>query len=189
MAVQISQGDLIKKSWEMVKSDWMFFIVGFLVTFLVGYISLGILMGPLMVGFVMAINKKAKGETVGIGDIFNLGFSKFLPAFLAMLIVGVAYFVGIILLVIPGILVMIFCAWTIFILADSDLDAVGAIKASVALTKANFGTTFITLIVAGFIGGIGTVACYVGALVTAPMAVCMLNMAYQQLKGGTQAAA
>ena len=58
MAANISQGDLIKKSWEMVKGDLVFFIVGFLVTFLVGYVTLGILMGPLMVGFVMAIFKK-----------------------------------------------------------------------------------------------------------------------------------
>lgn len=180
MAANISQGDLIKKSWEMVKGDLVFFIVGFLVTFLVGYITLGILMGPLMVGFVMAIFKKMNGETVGIGDIFSLGMSKFVPGLVAMLVLGLGIMIGSIV-IIGGIVVGIFGAFTFQYIADKDLDGIAAIKASFGLVKANFGTAFVTLLVAGLIGGLGTVACYVGVFVTGPMALIMITLAYKEL--------
>ena len=146
-------------------------------------------MGPLMVGFIIGTQKKLKGEQAGIGDIFSLGFAKFVPALIAMIVIGFAAFVGMILLVIPGILVIFFTSLTFFILAEKDIDGIAAIKESYALVKANWKRVMIVMIVASIVGQIGTVACFVGVLITGPMAMVMLILMYNEIKGGAAPAA
>jgi uncharacterized membrane protein len=189
MAAQMTIGELVKKSWEIVKGDLAFYIVGIILVTVAGQFTGGLLMGPLMVGFIMGAQKKMKGEQAGIGDIFSLGFSKFVPALIAMIVIGLAGFIGMIILIIPGILVMFFTSLTFFVLAEKNIDGIAAIKESFALVKANWKRVLIVMIVASIVAQIGTVACIVGVLVTGPMAMVMLIIMYNEIKGGAPAAA
>jgi uncharacterized membrane protein len=189
MAAQMALGELIKKSWEVVKSDWMFYIVGFILVYIASMFTGGILAGPCIVGFIMGTNKKMKGEQVGIGDIFSLGFTKFVPSLIALIVMWIAIFIGSILLIIPGMLAAFFLSLAFFVLADKEIDGIGALKESFALVKANWKRVLIVMIVAGFIGQIGAYACGVGALITMPMAMVMMILMYNEIKGGAPAAA
>ncbi len=193
--MEVKYMDLVKESWAMVKADLGFFIVGMLIVGCVGSCTGNILTPALTVGYIMAIMKKMNGEKVAAGDIFSLGMSKFLPAFITSIIMGIAISIGSVLLIVPGIIASYTAMLALYIIADAEdkdkIDFKEVIKQAFELFKANWKVLILGSIVAGFFGSLGTIACGIGAFVTMPIGWVMMTKIYQLIRdnGAAPAAA
>lgn len=99
----------------------------------------------------------------------------------ASLIVGVAAFVGFVLCILPGIVVIFLTQYTLYYILDKDMAPVDAIKASITFTTQNLGNVLIWYIVGGLVAVVGFVVCFVGAIVTVPIALIGTAYTYKVL--------
>jgi uncharacterized membrane protein len=93
-------------------------------------------------------------------------------------------FVGYLLFIVPG-LIVAFLAWfTLPFAIDRSLRPVEALKASFSTVKNHFGDSLLAFIVQAVVAVAGVFACYVGVLVTGPLALLIQTYAYRRLSGG-----
>ena len=84
-------------------------------------VTVGILFGPLLVGYIRAVDKQQRGESFAVADVFA-GMESFLPAAIAALTSGVLIALASMLFVLPG-LALLVAGWIV----------------SVAITKSPLG--------------------------------------------------
>ena len=122
------------------------------------------------------------GREASLGTMFQ-GWDK-LQVVVATILVGIATFIGFILCVLPGIVVVIFSAFTTAFVVDQKLGGIDAIKASINLVKNNFGPAILWMLLAFLCVVVGAIACGVGLLVAIP--VVLISQAYtvRALTGG-----
>ncbi len=107
----------------------------------------------------------------------------------AAVLVGLATFVGLILLVIPGLLVMFFTSFTLFFLMDRpELGAIDAIKASFAFTKDNAGQVIVWFLLSLATWIVGLLLCGVGLIAALPIVLIGTAYTYKTLTGQSVAA-
>ncbi len=126
------------------------------------------------------------GRPLDIGMMFK--FDNVVTVILAGLIVGIAYGIGLILCVIPGIIVLFFSQFYVWFIVDKQMGAFDAIKASFALVNKNVGTMigfFLATIVAYIAGAI---LCGIGLLIAIPVIYIAQGYAYRRLQGEQVAA-
>ncbi len=132
--------EILTGSWNrMIKSENLVpLMVGALIVMIGGGLTFGILLGPLMVGYLRMCRRALDDEPLEIGQISD-GFSDFARSFVLALVIGVAALVTA-CTVIGMIAVMFFTMFAFQIIAfDEDIGAVDAIKRSFELVKANIG--------------------------------------------------
>lgn len=172
-----------KRSWDVFKDDMVLFIVAGLIVGVAGFFSLGILLPPLVIGLIRLTQKRMKGEEAAFGDVFSLGFPSFLPALLAGILIGLGVFVGMILLVIPGILVAIVTTFTFHFIAYDNDSFIDAIKNSFNLVKENFVPALLIIIIVGALNSVGGMIA-IGTLFTFPFGMVVMTVAFEELRGG-----
>ena len=175
----------LSEGWALVKDDIMTFAVAALLAGLIGTLTAGICMAPLMVGLYMMAFAKMKGEPVAIGDVFN-GFQKFGPAFVAYLIIAIPTAVislipGVGQIVAPLVYIAIGAVafYTMQLIAVSDISPVEAIQQSFEKTKDNFLMYCVAALAFSVVGSIGVIACIVGQFVTISVVVMAGALAYR----------
>jgi hypothetical protein len=141
-----------------------------------------IIQGPLMLGMFQVFRKAYKGQTVEFGDVFG-GFQKFLPAFLNGLLFYLAVGIGLVLCVIPGIVAAGFLVFWPLVLEDGAENGVDALLGSIELVKPFWLPTVLFVLVAMLVKMVGLLACCVGVLLTAPIALMAIIHAYEMLRG------
>jgi len=175
-------GRWISAGWDLIKGDWMPFVLITLVFAVVtGCIPL-VLNGPLMAGFHIACIRKMMSGKTEVGDLFK-AFNRFGPTLLACLVVTVFTFLGSLLCLIPGFVVAAMYMFTYLFIVDKKLDFWPAMQASHELVKKDyFGFTlfFVALIL---INVCGILACFLGVLVTLPLTFAAITAAYRDLVG------
>lgn len=181
----ISVEDLVKRSvteaWTLFTSDALLFLLAPIVVVLLSAISFGILSGPLTVGLIQLVRRRRRGQPGAVGDVFG-GFASFGASFVAMILLAIAFAIGTALLIVPGLLVLLFGAWTFHAMTYRGLSAFAAIEASVALVRANPLPTLVLLIVSAVLCAAGS-AVVLGALLTGPFAILMVTIGYELLSG------
>jgi uncharacterized membrane protein len=100
-----------------------------------------------------------------------------------VLIVAVASTIGMFLCILPGIAVIFFCAYAPLIALDKGVGPVEAIRRSIDLVKDNLGQVFVILLLAYAVYYVGALACYVGLLVSIPVALVVITYSYRVLEG------
>ena len=103
------------------------------------------------------------------------------PVIVASLIIGVATFVGLLLCIVPGIIVIFLTQYTLYFLLDKGLSPVDAIKASISFTTQNLGNVLIWYIVGGIVALVGFAICFVGAIVSVPVVIIGTAYTYKTL--------
>jgi len=73
----------------------------------------------------------------------------------------------------------------LYLIVDRKMSFWPASLASINLVKSNFFPFAGLMIVAGVLGYIGVIACGIGILVTLPLTVCIIAVAYRDLFGKT----
>jgi uncharacterized membrane protein len=94
--------------------------------------------------------------------------------------------VGYLMIFVVMALVLVRFYFAPFFLVDQRMSAIDAMKASWEVTSEQKLNTFLLILVSGLIGSLGTMACFVGMLLTVPMQYVMIASAYRQLVGSTE---
>ena len=200
---QLDIGGLVKKAWALLSADFALFIVSYLIAAVLASIPLvGIIIGgPLWFGFLRIIQKRYKGEPAQIGDVFQ-GFQDFSKGLITILLLVALAIVAVIPVVIVVLIlafipllgpVLAFILYLVFLLAVvtctyfvlsiaalSNVQPFDAIKQSITFGLKNFGQMILLGLVTGIVGMIGVVACGVGVLLTMPLAMTMVVIAYNE---------
>jgi uncharacterized membrane protein len=191
--LEVKFGDWIQAGFNLWKDNLGVLIVATLIAFLLSGITFGILAGPMMAGLtVIALalvdKKEPKPQS---GDVFK-GFQFFAQSFLFLLVWGLLLFV------VCGVLILIPCIgqllmlavevvvgpllmFALFLIVDKQMAFWPASLESINIAKANFFPLLALCLIAGAIGSVGIIACGVGIIVTAPIATCILAVAYREI--------
>jgi uncharacterized membrane protein len=170
------------EAWEMVKSDfWNFVLVSFLF-YLISGACTWILMGPMMCSYYYIIFKKMRGGNIDIGDIAK-GFSFFLPAFLANLVISIFTFAGIICCIIPGLIISAMYTFAYPLIIEKNLTFWDAMEESRKIIWPNIWGFLLLEIIGILIMFAGVILCFVGILVAYPIVFCVYACAYRDWVG------
>jgi uncharacterized membrane protein len=166
------------------RKDPVTHIAATLLVAIIGNVSFGLLLGPMIVGYMRLVRIQDEGGTPEIADVFK-GFDDFVPALLAGLVSGIVVAAGFMLCILPGLLIMAIMPTATYLVAVGEKDGVVAIKRAWAAVKENLVGAFLCMLVLAILGQIGAIACFVGILVTLPIAfIGMYHMARQLTDGG-----
>jgi hypothetical protein len=172
-----------ERSWSVFRRDALTYVLASALVSLLSAISLGLLAGPLCVGFIELVRRGARGEPIRAGDVFG-GFSRFGTSFLVLLLVGIAAGLGMLVLILPGLLVLLFTAFALPAVAYEQLGAVDALRRSYAIVRQHFVPTLMLLVVLSVLNSLGG-SIVIGVLVTTPLTLIAISLAFEQLAGGT----
>ncbi len=184
----INMSRWISKSWDIVFSDLgNFVLISLIYILVIAVVSTTVIgdilvIGPLTVGFYVAINKKIKGAKFEINDLAK-GFQFFVSAFLSSVIISFFIAVGFILLIIPGIVISALYMFTPLFIAEQNLDFWAAMEASRELAKKHLFDLTVFVFLLYIINFVGIILCGIGILITIPLCYTAIALAYDQLVG------
>ncbi len=169
---------IFKYSWELFVKDIVPLIVGGLIAGIVGFITLGILAGPLYGGLIkMVLRRVREQKTPEIGDIFS-AMDQFGTLFLTFLVLTILVLIGTFLCIIPGLLLATIWMYVVVYIVDKKVSMGEAMSKSKALvSQVGFGMHLVMLIIFGFISGILSIT-YIGSFVATPFIAVVVCVMY-----------
>jgi uncharacterized membrane protein len=178
-------GSVLRDSWDLFEKNALVLVLAALLATMVTIVSLGILAGPLYVGLIEVVRRAQRGEPVQVGDVFSR-FDSFVSSTLALILIGIAVCIGSLLLLAPGLLAALFSGFTLHAIAFERATAADAIKRSFHVVKGHFLQSialFVLISLAHSVGG----AVVLGLLVTIPLSIVVLTLAYQRMAPAARA--
>ena len=185
VGVKAQTGRWISAGWAMMMADPGNFALTGLIFVMVNSVASIVTQGPLQTGLHLYCTKKLFQKRAEVGDLFK-GFDYFLASFVAALLVGVFVFAGTILCIIPGLVVASMYKFTYLFILDKKMDFWPAMEASHAVVKNDYFGFTMFLIAMALINIVGALCCIVGLLVTVPMSIAAITVAYQECVGFEQ---
>ena len=199
-------GGILQKSWQIFLKNAVNYVLAALVTCIIiaitgvvasmilgrlAGIAVPVVQGPLMVGLCGIALSAARGGTPQFPSLFD-GFKKFLPGFLAALIIGIPGIIAAaagnsLISVVMGLASLAFVflfGLTYFFISDKKIDVVPALLSSQKTVMEGIGPWLVLYIIAFVINIIGAIPCGLGLLVTVPLGITMFALAYDQVTGG-----
>lgn len=178
----IHLGACLSGGWRLFKRNPVNHVVAWLLVGVVGSISAGLLIGPMLVGYIRMMAKEDRGESTQLGDLFR-GFDDFVPAFVAGLISSLVLWVGFMLCVLPGLLIAALPMVALYLVATGEGDGVAAFSRAWQVVTKNLMASFVGMLVLGMVGALGLLLCWVGVLVTGPVSMIAMYYLARQLVG------
>ena len=179
----IRQEDVVQRTlaeaWRLFTNDFVLYVVAGLLVIIVSIVSLGILSGPMTVGFIQLVERRRRGEDCGVTDVFD-GFQRFGASLIASFLIGIGIFIGCLLFVLPGILFGLAMAFTFQAIAIENASATGAMGRRFNVIKENPGVSIVLLIIVLVLSGIGGAVLF-GTLLTMPFSLIVMTLAYDEL--------
>jgi uncharacterized membrane protein len=172
----------IGRGWDVVKDDLGIFVVMTIITMVINGAIPFLLAGATTAGFQFSFKRKLRGQKADLGDVF-LGFPAFVPTLVAHLLISIFAFLGFLCLIIPGLVIAAMFTFTFLFIVDKKMDYGAAMRASRDVVKQDYlGYTIfvIALIALNFVGFLCLV---VGLLVTIPISMAAIAVAYQDVVG------
>jgi uncharacterized membrane protein len=182
-AVQVAAGRWISEGWDLVKADMGTYALAALIFFMLS--SVPFIQGALIAGFHIYTIKKMTGRRAEFGDLFK-GFNYFIPTLVASLLIGVFTFMGTIFCIIPGLVVAAALKFTYLFIVDKRMDFWPAMQASHAIVKLDYFGFTMFLILAFLVNVLGLLCCVVGLLLTFPLTIAAITVAYKEIVGFDQ---
>ena len=176
-------GKLFKKTWEAIiqQQNLIVTLVGAAVLAVVGSVTMGILVGPLMLGFTLACLKIARGLPTATDDLW-VGFQRLVPTIVTSLIIGIGACIGFMLCIVPGLIVMVLCTFVFHLMVDDkELSGMDAIKKSSAMVKANLTDVLIVWVIGAVINTV-LAATVVGSIAGIAFITLMSAFLYEELR-------
>ena len=190
---RVKTGEYLDDGWKICKQKLGLF-AGVYVIWIIIWIALGqiderisapvnfLISCPLSAGFVIAALQIVKKQNTVIGDFFK-GFKYFVPLVLANVSMTILVFLGIILLIIPGIYIAVSYSFTIHLILDRKMDFWPAMETSRKIVTKRWFSVFGFSIVLGLINLGGALLLGLGLLVTVPLSYCAMVAAYDDIIG------
>jgi uncharacterized membrane protein len=167
---------LIKTSFDQFLKNIVKLILFVLVG---GLLSCTIILIPTVAGgLVRGILKLCReGTEPEFSELWN--FDGYLQILLLMIIGGIAVFIGLILLIIPGIVLMVWWMYSIYFIVDANMGFSEAMSASKrVVTESGFWNNLGIMLIMTILNSIGSSLAGLGTLVTAPFGLVLLANAY-----------
>ena len=164
------------------KNPAIHIVATLLVVFISG-IGFGLLTGPMLVGYMRMLKTEDEGGQIAIADVFK-GFDDFVPALLAVLVGSIIVSIGYMLCSLPGLLLTAIVPTAAYLVAAGEKDGIAALKSAWEAVKANLVGAFLCMLVLGIIGNLGLILCFVGVIVTLPIAFIGSYQMAKQLTSG-----
>jgi uncharacterized membrane protein len=191
--VDVKFGEWFEKGFNLYKENMATLILAMVVALLLSVVTVGILAGPMFAGILfitLGLFDKTDPKPEA-GSLFK-GFDYFLNAFLFVFVWGLALTIAsFILAVVPcvGYLASLFLLYAVqtllifglFLIVDKRMEFWPASMESFNKVKTNFWPFLGLIVVTSIIGSIGTIACGIGVVVTAPIQACILTVAYREV--------
>lgn len=182
VGVKAQTGRWISEGWQMVNADLGSYVLVTLIFGVINSVGSIITQGPMSAGFHIFCMKKALNRQTEVGDLFK-GFNYFLHALVASLVIGVFVFAGSLLCIIPGLVLAAMYKFTYLFIVDKRMEFWPAMEASHAVVKNDyFGFTIFLLAMIG-INILGFLCFIVGLLVSVPVTVAAITIAYKEVVG------
>ena len=191
--VNVKMGEWIEQGFNLYKNNFATLVLASAIALVLSTITIGILTGPMIAGLIIiALQLLRKEEPKpDAGRVFR-GFGYFLNAFLFMVIWGLAILIGsIILSLFPviGQLLSLFLVYAaqaflmfgLFLIVDKQMNFWPASQQSIQTVKTNFWPFLGLSAIASIIGSIGAIAFGIGIVLTVPIQVCILAVAYEEI--------
>lgn len=181
--------ECVSAGFSGFKQDPVTHIIATVLVLFISGVGFGLLAGPMMVGYMRMIKRQDEGGKAEISDIFK-GFDDFVPALLAVLLGSIIVGIGYMLCVLPGLLVMALIPTAAYLVAVGEKDGIVALQRAWVSVKANLLGAFLCMLVLGIIGNLGVILCFIGVILTLPIAfIGSYQMAKQLTDDGTVAIA
>ena len=158
-------------------------IIATLLVFIISGIGFGLLTGPMIVGYMRMIKTEDEGGQIEIADVFK-GFESFVPSLLAVLVGSIIVSIGYMLCVLPGMLLMAIIPTAAYLVANGETDGIAALKRAWEAVKSNLLSAFLCMLVLGIVGNLGLILCFVGVIITMPIAFIGSYQMAKQLTDG-----
>ncbi len=213
-ATIIDFGDVFRRTWEIFKPNWGRCIGAWLAVFGLNLvISYGLAFGLALLGnavvgpraaqpFSMAGNvvaqlvsiwlgiglgiymlRVARGQDADFADLFS-GGPYYLSIFLALLLFGVCFYVGIILCIVPGVIFALMFSQFYYLILDRGLPVLEAFRTSKELTSGNKLTLFLMWLVFLLAGlALIVLTCGLGLVVVGPYGSLLIAVIYLAITG------
>ncbi|PQV64356.1 hypothetical protein B1R32_10537 [Abditibacterium utsteinense] len=178
--LQVLQGVMIPKNANGAPQIGLTYWILVFIGFVVGQFIIGGMMR-------MAINNVRTGRAE-LGQMFST--TDVLPSLLgAGILTTLLSGIGYLLCIVPGLLLSGLFMFVMPLIVDKRQGAIEAIGNSFNALKPQMWMALLFVIVIGLVAGAGALACGVGLLVTAPLALIAIAITYNNLLGGGQNAA
>jgi hypothetical protein len=172
--------NVLRETWELFRREALLFVVASVVMSVVAVLSLGLVAGPVTVGFIEMVRRSRSGEPLAISLLFSR-FDTFVSSLIALFLVGIAVAIGMMLLVVPGLLALLFATWTFHVIAfEPEVGAIDAIVRSYQLVRTYFVQTIALMLVVSIAHAVGGIVMF-GVLLTAPLSLIALTIGYERL--------
>ena len=190
---QVKLGEWIEAGFNLYKNNFTTLVLAALIALVLSTVSIGILTGPMIAGLIIiALQLLRKTEPKPEASAVFKGFSYFLNSFLFTLIWGIAILIGSLLLgwfPIIGQLLSLFFVYAaqaflmfgLYLIVDRQMDFWPASQLSIQTVKTNFWPFLGLAAIASIIGSIGALAFGIGVVLTIPIQICILAVAYQEV--------
>lgn len=184
----VSVSDWFHKGWDLFSSDMGTFIVMGLIYLVIVLVTSSsvvgefLFLGPLQVGIFLAFFKKIRGESVRIGDI-GQGFTYFVAAVISSILISIFTFVGFLLCIIPGIIVVALYMFTPAFIAEQNLDFWSAMEASRNTIKNYLLELVLLTLILFLLNLLGTLALGIGLIFTLPLSFAIIAVAFDDIVG------
>ena len=179
-------GKNLGASFELYSKNFGVLFLAGLVVGLLSIVTLGILAGPLMGGFIVLCKKLLRGEKGEVNEVFN-----YVNQTGALILLTVVMWVYSIVCMIPflgtliGLVVGPVFGIVVTVVAGLAVEQNKSIQEGLQFmldkAKANYLQFWIYGFVFGLVGAIGAILCGIGALLTMPIAMVGMVLAYQSL--------
>ena len=137
----------------------------------------GMLIGVIQAGMLNMAVKQARGEPIRVGDMFK-GFSHIGHIMLAALITTILTYIGIVLLIIPGMFAIGLFTFVPILIVDQKMTAFEAIETCWKNLKPHALAIFALVFVAALLSGLGVCLLCVGILFTIPIFILTIGLTY-----------
>jgi uncharacterized membrane protein len=125
-----------------------------------------------------------EGRPVSVQMLFGESWRTLLQYAIVAIVTGVLTFIGLILIIVPGIIVSVMLSIAPLLLLDRHVSGVVALKESRRLTKGHRMNIFLFFLVIGVLNIVGAVLAGIGLLITVPVSLLAFVYAYKQIEKG-----
>ena len=186
-------GKWIEAGFNLYKNNFTTLVLAALIALVLSTVSIGILTGPMIAGLIiitLQLLRKTEPRPEA-GAVFK-GFGYFLNSFLFTIIWGMAILIGSLVVgwfPIIGQLLSLFLVYAaqaflmfgLYLIVDRQMDFWPASQLSIQTVKTNFWPFLGLAAIASIIGSIGALAFGIGVILSIPIQICILAVAYQEV--------
>lgn len=143
----------------------------------------GILLGgPVIAGYYIVAHRVNNNRTIELSDFFA-SFDRFIPLLILNLLISLLVFLGLLLLILPGIYLAISYLFAHFFVWFYEVEPLEALRLSRKTVSGNFGQLLLLSLVLGGINLLGIMAFGVGILISLPFSYCVIYATFDDIIG------